>query len=232
MKTANELMEEAQAKDDAAWEKERREVEITPLRFDVVSKLSLYSRMGWNTVAFLPAVLESNRAQRVLGEKKIEEVLNKLNDVSVPYPNRVINGLDALEIFRPFEMAFFKYHFTLQQNREKLNDLHSYHEWELAEKPDHFATWIARLNLLIGSGINFVPALEAVSANGADSLAGYSKKLVDALHSGHGFADTLIADKAVDPWISFILKEAEDSGSFDTALSLIHEGLNKERKLK
>lgn len=225
-------MEETQAERDAAWEKERREVEIAPLRFDVVLKLSLYSRMGWDNAGFLPVVLESNRAQRVLGEKKITEVLEKLNDTSVSYPDRIINGLETLEIFRPFEMAFFKYHFTLQQNREKLNDLHAYHEWELAENPDQFATWVARLNLLIGAGISFAPALESASANGADSLSGYSKKLIDALHSGQGFTDTLIADNAVDPWISFILKEGEDSGSFDTALSLIHEGLNKERKLK
>lgn len=224
-------MEETEAERDAAWEKERREVEIIPLRFDIVLKLSLYSQMGWNSVAFLPMVLESKRAQRILGEKKITEVMNKLNDNSIPYPHRIINGLAALEIFRPFEMEFFRYHFSLQQNREKIKDLHAYHEWELEEKPDQFATWIARLNLLIGAGISFAPALESVSANGAERLAGYSKKLVDALHTGHSFTDTLIADKAVDSWISFILQEAEDTGNFDKALSLIHEGLNKERKL-
>lgn len=225
-------MEYTQAERDIAWEKERREVEITPLRLDVVLKLSLYSRLGWNTTEFLPLVLESNRAKRILGGKKIGEATDALNDTSIPYPYRTINGLAALEIFRPFEMEFFKHHFTIQQNREKINDLHAYHEWELAEKPDQFATWIARLSLLIGAGINFIPALDAVSANGADSLSVYSKKLVEILREGGSFSETLITDKAVDPWISFLLKEGEESGNFDTALSLVHEGLNKERKFQ
>lgn len=232
MSTESMPMEHTQAERDAAWEKEKREVEIAPLRLDVILKLSLYRQLGWNVTAFLPMILETSRAKRILGEKKIAEVTDALNDTSVSYPHRTINALMALDIFRPFEIAFLTECFFGMNTKANLSDLHTYHEWELAENPDQFETWISRLNLLIGAEISFAPALESVSANGADGLSVYSQKLIEALHTGQGFADTLIADKAVDPWISFILKEGEDSGNFAKALSLIHEGLNKERKLK
>lgn len=228
-------MSETEMTHEERIEKSLREMEVRPLRMSIVHKLSMGERTGKSVDKNLLMALDSYRAKAVIGEEKLNASLKELEDVTLPYAERVIRVLAALGIFRPFEMAALRGHFEFfnygSRKVDGLLALVEYHSWETKDRYMELEQWFGRLDVLTKADVRFHDAVKVASADGADSMAEFSENLANRMLEGKTIADSL-EENDFAPWIVYLLDAGEKGGFLPEALVLIREGLAKEREIR
>lgn len=237
MTTAKDITETVQRNDQEEFQRELHQAALIPVRLGITHKLSLYLQISRTFGSFLPAVLDEHRVKSVIGQGAITQCLNLLeNPVGDTYGRKIANALDALGIYRPFELLFLKEYFdnSVYGSRDDvpLRSLVAYHEWEQTAHYSPSECWVARLSLLINGEVPIIPALEVAPLDGADSLREYSVSLAEKVSTGRQLADAMEDSNAMKPWVTAILREGESGGRLGKALSLVHEGLEKDRNFR
>ena len=228
-------MSETEMTHEERLEKSLREMEVRPLRMSIVHKLSMGERTGKSADANLRMALDSYRTKAVVGEDKLNAALEELKVEGLPYAERIIRVLAALEIFRPFEMAVLRGHYEqLSFGSRKVDGLLAlveYQSWETKDRYMHLEHWFARLDVLTKADVRFHTAVKVASAEGADSMAEFSENFADRMLEGNTIANSL-EENDFAPWIVYLLDAGERGGFMPDALGLVREGLAKEREIR